>query len=100
MRLTQQTRTLPSEKEDMAKNISLLKDLVQVRELQIVAVTSRLAQLTTGIASMPNLKTEGKHILCCAVPLAQGRCLRECLMETFPQETQADVPLCQSQLEG
>ena len=59
MRLTQQTRTLTTEKEEMAKNISLLKDLVQVRELQIVAVTSRLAQLTTGIASMPNLKTEG-----------------------------------------
>lgn len=32
----------------MAKSLALLKDLVQVRELQIVAVTSRLAQLNTG----------------------------------------------------
>lgn len=39
----------------MAKSLALLKDLVQVRELQIVAVTSRLAQLNTG----PNaVKTE------------------------------------------
>lgn len=48
MRLTQQTRTLTSEKEEMAKSLALLKDLVQVRELQIVAVTSRLAQLNSG----------------------------------------------------
>lgn len=55
MRLTQQTRTLTNEKEEMAKSLALLKDLVQVRELQIVAVTSRLAQLNSG----PNaVKTE------------------------------------------
>lgn len=55
VRLTQQTRTLASEKEEMAKSLTLLKDLVQVRELQIVAVTSRLAQLNTGPGA---IKTE------------------------------------------
>ena len=39
----------------MAKSLALLKDLVQVRELQIVAVTSRLAQLNTGAGP---IKTE------------------------------------------
>lgn len=55
IRLAQQARTLTSEKEEMAKSMALLKDLVQVRELQIVAVTSRLAQLNMAPSTM---KTE------------------------------------------
>jgi len=71
----------------MAKNLSLLKDLVQVRELQIVAVTSRLAQLTTGIASMPNLKTEGGTPFSCrqrGLPLPLMHCALQCCKLSQP----------------
>lgn len=46
-RLTTQARTLTAEKEELAKNLALLRNVLQVRDLQLVAVTTQLAQLAS-----------------------------------------------------
>ena len=55
--MAQQNRVLLEEKDGLIKNINLLKDVLHSREVQVIAVTTRLAQL------LPQSEREAEGIL-------------------------------------